>query len=107
MATTTGSMGIRLRTRRAEIGLSQAELAGELGVTRQHLSRLELGHDPPTLPMLLSLSRQLGVSTDWLLVGRATAETPDVAEAIRADQGISEAAKSHLIGLVEELLRHR
>ena len=47
------------------------------------------------------------MSTDWLLVGRATAETPDVAEAIRADQGISQAAKSHLIGLVEELLRHR
>ena len=70
MATTTGSMGIRLRTG-ARNSASPGRLAGELGVTRQHLSRLELGHDTPTLPMLLSLSRQLGVSTDWLLVGRA------------------------------------
>jgi transcriptional regulator with XRE-family HTH domain len=112
----TAEMGVRLRARREELGLTQDELAGELGVTRQHLSRIELGHVQPTLPMLLSLSRQLGVSTDWLLIGSAfarseapskTSETPDVAEAIRADQGISEAAKSHLIGIVEELLCHR
>ncbi|HVA20068.1 MAG TPA: helix-turn-helix domain-containing protein [Solirubrobacteraceae bacterium] len=55
--TLTAEMGTRLRAGREQLGLSQAALATELGVTRQRLSQLELGHDTPTLPILLSLSR--------------------------------------------------
>jgi transcriptional regulator with XRE-family HTH domain len=98
-------VGAHLRAKREEHGLSQAELAKELGVTRQHLSRIELGQVAPVLPMLLKISRQLGVTTDWLLTGRETPDLPDVNSAIRADQGISPAAKRALIGIIDELLR--
>ena len=97
-------IGTQLRAKREQLGLSQAELAKELGVSRQRVSHIELGQVAPPLPMLLKIGRQLGVSTDWLLTGRETADPPDVTDAIRADQGISPTAKRHLIGIIEELL---
>jgi addiction module HigA family antidote len=98
-------IGTHLRAKREELGVSQAELAKELGVTRQHVSRIELGQVVLTLPMLLKLSRLLGVSTEWFLTGRETADPPDVTVAIRGDQGISPTAKRALIGIIEELRR--
>ena len=96
-------IGSHLRSKREELGLSQAELAKELRVTRQHVSRIELERVAPTLALLLKLSRRLGVSTDWLLTGRGTADPADATDTIRADSGMSPAAKRHLIGIVEEL----
>jgi transcriptional regulator with XRE-family HTH domain len=96
-------IGSHLRSKREELGLSQAELAKELRVTRQHVSRIELERAAPTLALLLKLSRQLGVSTDWLLTGRETADPADAADTIRADPGMSPAAKRHLIGIIQEL----
>ena len=96
-------IGSNLRSKREELGLSQAELAKELRVTRQHLSRIELERVAPTLGMLLKLSRRLGVSTDWLLTGRATAEPADVTDTISRDSRMSPDAKRYLIGIIDEL----
>lgn len=92
----------RVRTCRAALKLTQEELAVELGVTHQHVSRIEGGHAVPSLELLVRLSRRLGVSTDYLLTGRETAPV-DVAGAIRSDQHLSPTAKRHLIGIVGEL----
>jgi transcriptional regulator with XRE-family HTH domain len=81
---------------------SQEELAAELGVTHQHVSRIEGGHAVPSLDLLIRLSRRLGVSTDYLLTGRETAPV-DPAGAIRGDPRLSPAAKRHLIGVIGEL----
>jgi transcriptional regulator with XRE-family HTH domain len=92
----------RVRVRRTTLKLTQEELAVELGVTHQHISRIEGGHAVPSLDLLVGLSRRLGVSTDYLLTGRETAPV-DVAGAIRGDQRLSPTAKRHLIGIVGEL----
>jgi transcriptional regulator with XRE-family HTH domain len=95
-------IGTHVRTKRNALGLSQIDLARELGVTHQHVSRIELGDVTPSLEMLLKLSRKLGVSTDYLLTGQQTTP-PDAAGAIRAAPDISATAKRHLVGIVEEL----
>jgi transcriptional regulator with XRE-family HTH domain len=92
----------RVRAQRTALKLTQEELAVELGVTHQHVSRIEGGHAVPSLDLLIRLSRRLGVSTDYLLTGRET--TPlGIDGAIRSDQRLTAAAKRHLIGLIREL----
>ena len=95
-------IGSHVRARRLALGLSQENLATELGVKHQHVSRIELGDATPSLEMLLSLSRKLGVSTDYLLTGQQIAPL-DAAGAIRAEPDISATAKRHLVGILEEL----
>ena len=52
---------------RRQHGLSQEELAQKLGVSRQAVSRWELGSATPDAGNLLQLSRLLEVSADFLL----------------------------------------
>jgi transcriptional regulator with XRE-family HTH domain len=92
----------RVRAQRQALKLTQEELAAELGVTHQHVSRIEGGHAVPSLDLLVRLSHRLGVSTDYLLTGRETAPL-GVAGAIRGDKHLSATAKRHLIGIIGEL----
>ena len=52
---------------RKKYGMSQEELADRLGVSRQAISRWELGSTLPDAPNLLKLSDLFGVSIDYLL----------------------------------------
>jgi transcriptional regulator with XRE-family HTH domain len=94
-------IGSHVRKKREALGLNKAELANELRVTHQHISRIELEQVAPSLQMLLELSRTLGVTADYLLTGREAAPV-DIRGAIRA-QPLSPAAKRSLIQLVGEL----
>lgn len=97
-------IGNRIRARRAELGLTQQELADELGVTHQHISRIENDQVAPSLDLLVALSARLGTSAEWLLTGQ---EKPLLSahEAIRGEAGLSSAAKRLLVALVDELKR--
>jgi transcriptional regulator with XRE-family HTH domain len=98
------SIGGRVRSRREALRLTQQELASELGVTHQHVSRIEVGQATPSLDLVVRLSRRLGVTTDFLLAGDDRPAV-DVVGAIRAEPGLSAAAKKHLLGLIDELRR--
>ena len=50
-------MDNRVRRMREARGLSQGELAGHLGVSRQTVNSLEVGRYIPSLPLALSLAR--------------------------------------------------
>lgn len=52
---------------RKRSGLSQEELADRVGVSRQAVSKWELGTALPELDKLKLLAKTFGVSTDWLL----------------------------------------
>lgn len=92
----------RVRARRRALDLTQQQLALELGVTHQHISRIEGSHTVPSLELLVKLARTLGVSTDYLLTGSETTSL-GIAGAVRKDDALSAAAKRHLLGLVAEL----
>jgi transcriptional regulator with XRE-family HTH domain len=97
-------IGKRVRSEREALALTQEALARELGVTHQHVSRIEAGQVAPSLELVVKLSSRLGVTTDYLLCGNDCPFT-DLVGAIRSDRGLSAQAKKHLIGLIAELKR--
>ena len=52
---------------RKKNGMSQEELAEKLNVSRQAVSRWEVGTAQPDAPNVLQLSKLFGVTTDYLL----------------------------------------
>jgi len=58
--------GTRLRLARQARGLSQQQLAGVAGVTRQAVSAVESGHSDPSLRVALALARSLGMAVEEL-----------------------------------------
>lgn len=46
-----------VRSLRAERGLSQAELAAAMGVSRQTINSIETGRYQPSLPLAIALAR--------------------------------------------------
>ena len=64
------SFGEFLYTLRKEKGMTQAELAEELGVTNKAVSKWETGEAMPETALLLPISRIFGVTIDELLDGK-------------------------------------
>ena len=61
------TLGERISFLRTEKRISQDELAARLDVSRQAVSKWETGKAIPTLEKLTAISRQFGVSLEWLL----------------------------------------
>ena len=61
-------VGRRIQALRIQSGLSQEALAEQLNVTRQSISKWELGQAVPDTEKIVQISRLFGVATDWLLL---------------------------------------
>ncbi len=59
-------MNERMRQKRQERKLSQAELAARIGVSRQTINMIESGEYNPTLALCLRICRELGTTLDGL-----------------------------------------
>ena len=66
-------LGSRIAALRRDAGLSQAELAARLGVSPSAMGMYEQGRREPSAQLLVALARELGVTTDFLLTGKAAA----------------------------------
>ena len=55
-----------VRERRAARGLSQGDLAGELGVSRQTINAIETGRYLPSLPLALELARYFETNVEQM-----------------------------------------
>jgi len=62
-------IGKRIKERRTELGLTQAQLSRLTGFSAGNLCDWENGNKLPSSPALISLSYTLQCSTDWLLTG--------------------------------------
>jgi putative transcriptional regulator len=56
----------RLKERRSELGLTQAELAERVGVTRKTVNTVENGVFTPSAMLAIKLSKALGLSVEEL-----------------------------------------
>lgn len=71
------ALGETLTNLRKAKGLSQEQLAEKLNLTRQTISKWELNQSAPDIDYLLRLSDIFGVSTDYLIKGEQSMNTPD------------------------------
>lgn len=89
------ALGEKLTQARKAAGLTQADVAAKLNVSRQAVSRWESGQSKPSTERLLALGELYGVSIDQLLntgnVDKPVVETsPDLPEAEPLEPVISE-----------------
>ena len=78
-------LGTRIAALRREAGLSQAELAQRLQVSPSALGMYEQERREPSMQTLVKLSRELGVTTDYLLTGTPAEKERAEAEAKALD----------------------
>ncbi len=67
------AIGQRIRKFRKAHGMSQEELSEKVGISTTHMSHIETGNTKLSLPVLVELSKALGVKCDDLLCERETA----------------------------------
>ena len=65
----------RLRRKRLESGLDQAQLAERLSITRQHINRMENSHAAASPALLVQLAGALGCKVADLLPAETPVET--------------------------------
>ena len=57
---------LKMKFRRIELDMSQADLAKQAGVTRQTISMIEAGEFNPSLKLCLAICKALGKTLDEL-----------------------------------------
>lgn len=72
-------LGMRIALLRISKGWSQAELARRIGVSASAVGMYEQGRREPSLGLLVRLAQELGVTTDYLLLGETLHSGPLVA----------------------------
>lgn len=67
-------IGKRIQNRRKQLMLTQEQLADLMDVSIQMVSNLERGNKAIRIDNLINLSRILNISTDYILMGKETAD---------------------------------
>ena len=62
-------MGNRIKIRRKELRIKQAELAERLNISNSHMSSIENGRQKPSLDIFIRICDLLNVTPDYLLLG--------------------------------------
>lgn len=88
------AIGARIRRRRVELGMTQAELASAVGVTFQQIQKYERGANRVAASRLLNLSRALDVGIIYFFV--------DVDDRLSADEKIGD-EEGYLVGELANL----
>lgn len=99
-------LGARIAELRAEAGMTQSELAMQLGIGDEHVSRFERGAVLPTLPRLFDIADAFERGVDELLVG-ASPRIDDQANAIAHRLiHLSAPDRAFVVDIVERLVGH-
>lgn len=89
--------GEKIKTKRREKNLSQEDLARELGITRQAISKWETDKATPTMTNLRELSEVLGVDMAYF-IGQANDEKKEVKKDEVEEQKEEKLSKKRIIG---------
>ena len=72
-------IGRNIREVRHMRGLTQDKLAEKIEMSSNHISHVEIGTSPVSLPTLLKICEALGVTADRILYDTLTQSTPEIA----------------------------
>ena len=92
-------LGSRIASLRQTYGLSQAELAQRLHISTSAIGMYEQGRREPSVDTLVALSREFGVSLDYLLSGR-----PDTIQDVSALHCLMEGGCSKELTISKETM---
>ena len=68
-------LGLRIKSLRTEKGLTQEKLAEALGISLEHIGKIERGKRTPSLDLVIAMSKFFHACTDYiLLANRRTTE---------------------------------
>lgn len=73
-----------VRVARTALGMTQAELAHEVGVTRQTVVAVEAGDYAPSVYLALAIARRLGGTVERLFAEEPEAERPGRSDEVEA-----------------------
>ncbi|MBP5581926.1 MAG: helix-turn-helix transcriptional regulator [Ruminococcus sp.] len=96
---------------RKQKGFSQEELANRLNVSRQTVSKWEVGDSTPDMEKLIAISDLFGISLDELVLDKASEPAPapqpakselytDIKEKVLTDENRKKAKKGLKIGAI-------
>jgi len=97
MAETMRDMGNRIAQRRAALGLTQVELARDLGTSQQTIAKWERGQGFGPVPRFVALAERLGCTVGELIDGGDAAPPPSVEAAIMADEQLDRVGREALL----------
>jgi transcriptional regulator with XRE-family HTH domain len=80
-------LGSKIQQLRKSNGMSQEELASKLTISRQAISKWELGESMPDTENVVQLSKLFGVTTDYLLYDDYESETDSMAVTVDEKAG--------------------
>ncbi len=95
-----GSPGNRLRAARKHFDLNRTQFGRRLGVQPNTVSRYELDQVNPSMRVMDILSKEFGISMDWLLFHRGPWQFK------KKNVKEKDPAAEHLTGELLELFRH-
>ena len=82
--------GKRIKKAREEMGLSQEAFSERLNISRNHLSRIEVGLRSASVELLIAISEVTNLTMDYLVMGKASDNVK---------------IKAELLGLAQSLIR--
>lgn len=62
-------MGMRIKSRRKELKIKQAELAESIEISKNHMSSIENGKQKPSLDTFVKICKCLDITPNYLLLG--------------------------------------
>lgn len=97
-------IGIRLKERRKELGITLTQIHDQTGISTGILSAWERSEKLPSAPSLMKLSNVLQCSVDWILFGEQRFSKSPNSENIIPESYILSSLESELISFYSELL---
>ena len=102
-------MNDRVKKIRQESGITQAQFADKIGLSRNYVAMIEIGQREPSDRTILDICREFGVHEDWLRTGKGEMFLPksrgqEIGEIVKAAaQHDPETAAKFFSSLLEEM----
>nr|WP_308627655.1 helix-turn-helix transcriptional regulator [uncultured Eisenbergiella sp.] len=96
------TLGEKLQYLRKEKGISQEQLAEQMTISRQAISKWELDTSIPDVENIIQISKLFDVTTDWLLMGDSA--FPEKPIAPRLPQAKNQETKTMLLKALQIVL---
>jgi y4mF family transcriptional regulator len=107
------TVGERIKTRRAELGWTQDQLAEKAGISKSFVSDVENGKRSIGAETLLDVGRAMNLSLDFLMTGKESGEQqaetqiPPSLARFASDEGLSMRDTLTLLHLQEQIIAAR